>query len=136
MKENKSKNILIIILTIIVILLIIAVIYLGLKNEFLEEKYEYLKDNNYNINLPENNNDTNNNSNNNNSNYISKDTALDIALKDLKINNNAIRDLDIEMEYKAKYGKSVYEVSFDYLEYEYYIDPTSGKILDSFKSLS
>ena len=56
----------------------------------------------------------------------------------INVKKNNLRDLDIELEYKVRYGKSVYEISFDYdyLEYEYYLDPESGKILDSFKSLS
>lgn len=134
--KDKTKNIIIAILIIIIILLIIGLIYIGIKNEFLEEKYEYLNENNY--HNSEINNDNNISNNNSNNNYISKDKVLNIALKDLKIDQSNIRDLDIELEYKVKYNKTVYEVSFDYnyLEYEYYIDPESGKILDSFKSLS
>ena len=136
MKENKTKNIIIITLFIVIILLIIAVIYLGLKNEFLEEKYEYLNENKYN-NSEVNNNSNNNNSENvenNSTQNISRDEALDIALKDLKVDKNNIRDLDIELEYKVRYGKTIYEVSFDYnyFEYEYYIDATDGTIFKSF----
>ena len=40
---------------------------------------------------------------------------------------------DIELDYK--YGKKVYEVSFDYQyhEYEYYIDASNGDIVHFFK---
>ena len=114
-----------------------GLILLYVKYEQLEDRYdeEYHYNTNYNNNS--NNNvvdDNNNNNNQENSNYITRDKALQIALDNLKIKQQNVYDLDIELEYKNRYGKMVYEVSFDYnrYEYEYYIDATSGKILDSF----
>ncbi len=65
--------------------------------------------------------------------YISKEKALSIALESAKLNQNDIYDISVEFDYK--YGKTVYEIDFDYqrYEYEYYIDATSGEILHSFK---
>ncbi len=88
-----------------------------------------------------------NNTNGNNSNYtandridttnikISRDDALDIALKDLNIKASETFDIDIELE--NKYGSVVYEVNFNsgIHEYEYYIDAKSGEILHSFKEI-
>ncbi len=81
-------------------------------------------------------NNTTSTNNSSSSKYISRDKALQTALNSLNVSKNSIYDLDIELENKARYQKVVYEVSFDYnnYEYEYYIDATSGKILDSFKS--
>ena len=81
-------------------------------------------------------NNTTSTNNSSSSKYISRDKALQTALNNLNISKNSIYDLDIELENKVRYKKVVYEVSFDYnnYEYEYYIDATSGKILDSFKS--
>ncbi len=138
MKKDKTKNIIIILMSVIIIILIIGLILLIFKNELLEdhydkleERYEYLYENNL-------NNKENNPDNGSNNDIISRDKALDIVLKDLKITKNDLRDLDIELEYKVRYNKTVYEISFDYnyLEYEYYLEPSNGKILDTFKSLS
>lgn len=146
MKEEKTKNILIVILGIVVLVLAIVVVILSVKKEFIDERYDDLEDRyeyllehsqNNNSNLG-NSNDNDTPDNPNNSNYITRDTALENVLKDLKTDRNNINDLDIELEYKVRYGTTVYEVSFDYkyYEYEYYVDPTTGKILDSFKSLN
>ncbi len=145
MKEEKTKNILIVILGIVVLVLAIAVAILSVKKEFIDERYDDLEDRyEYLLEHSQNNNSNLGNSNDNdtldnpNNNYITRDTALENVLKDLKIERNSINDLDIELEYKVRYGTTVYEVSFDYkyYEYEYYVDPTTGKILDSFKSLN
>ena len=95
---------------------------------------------NYNSNIENNNNSITDNNNINNSitnnntnkNYISKDNALKIALNDAKINQNNIRNIDIEFDYK--YNQTVYEVTFDYkqYEYEYYINAENGNIIKSF----
>lgn len=65
--------------------------------------------------------------------YISKEKALSIALESAKLSQNDIYDISVEFDYK--YGKTVYEIDFDYqrYEYEYYIDAASGEILHSFK---
>ena len=69
----------------------------------------------------------------NNSTYITKEEALNIALKHAKLERNSIYDISVEFDYK--YGKTVYEIDFDYqkYEYEYYIDATTGDILHQFK---
>ncbi len=66
---------------------------------------------------------------------ITQQQALQVALKNLNVTQDKIYDLDYDLEYKARYSTLVYEVSFDYgnYEYEYYIDAYTGKILDSFK---
>ena len=71
----------------------------------------------------------------NNSNYISKEKALDIALNNAKISQNNIRNIEVELDYK--YGETVYEVTFDYqqYEYEYYINAENGNILKSFREI-
>ncbi len=145
MEKDKRKNVIIILLGIIIVLLVVGLSIIFIKDKFLEDtyekledRYEYLFENSLNNkeNNPDNNSSNNDNSSSNNT--ISKDEALDIVLKDLNIKKSNLRDLDIELEYKVRYGKNVYEISFDYdyFEYEYYLDPESGKILDTFKSLS
>ncbi len=146
MEKDKRKNIIIILLGIIIILLVVGLSLFIVKDKFLEDnyekledRYEYLFENSLNNKENTTNNDDNSsNDNTQNNKTISRDEALDIVLKELNLKKNNLRDLDIELEYKVRYGKSVYEISFDYdyLEYEYYLDPESGKILDSFKSLS
>ncbi len=80
-------------------------------------------------------NDDNNSNITNNSNYISKEKALDIALNNAKISQNNIRNIEVELDYK--YGETVYEVTFDYqqYEYEYYINAENGNILKSFREI-
>ena len=77
-------------------------------------------------------NTTNTNNTTDNGNYISRDDALKSALEDSGITESDIRDLDIELE--DKYGQTVYEVTFDYnqYEYEYYINREDGSIVKSF----
>ncbi|MDE6142149.1 MAG: PepSY domain-containing protein, partial [Bacilli bacterium] len=69
-------------------------------------------------------------------NYISRSKALQIALKDMKLSQSDVYDIDVEFENKTTHGNYVYEVSFDYKnnEYEYFIDAKTGKILSSFQS--
>ena len=138
MNMKEKKNWLYILLGVIICILLGGLILLYVKYEQLEDRYD--DDYHYNTNYDNNSNnnivDDNDSDNNNqeNTNYISRDKALQIALDNLKIKQENVYDLDIELEYKNRYGKMVYEVSFDYnhYEYEYYIDATSGKILDSF----
>ena len=130
MKEKRYW--LYILLGVIICILLGGLILLYVKYEQLEDRYdeEYHYNTNYDNNSNNNVVDDNNQENTN----ISRDKALQIALDNLKIKQQNVYDLDIELEYKNRYGKMVYEVSFDYnrYEYEYYIDATSGKILDSF----
>ncbi len=129
MKESKKieSHIVFICLGIIIIALIVALIVLVFSYNHLENKYDNLEDMyNYQINHNENLN----------SEYINRDRAIAIALDDLNLKRNDVYDLDIELEYKSRYEKAVYEISFNnnHYEYEYFIDATSGKILDYYKS--
>lgn len=67
--------------------------------------------------------------------YISVERALEIALEDVGANEQNVRDIDVELDYK--FNQNVYEVTFDYngYEYEYYLNPTSGGIVKSFKEV-
>ena len=81
------------------------------------------------------NNNSNITSGNNGTNYISRENALKVALDDAKINQKDIHDIDVELDYK--YNQIVYEVNFDYqqYEYEYYINAENGNIVKSFKQI-
>ncbi len=132
MENSKNKNdifykyIIPILLSIIVILLIaIVLLVLGNKKDY---NLDNINDNTINDNGTNIDNSTNNN-------YISKQEALNISLNNIGITQDSILDLDIELDYK--YGKTVYEISFNYkkFEYEYYIDAINGEIIHSFKEL-
>ena len=112
-----------------------GIVFLIFQNKALEDKYEHLEDY-YEDRYDEDLDNTPNVNPNNTNNYISQDEALQIALKDLKLNKSEVYDIDVELEYKAKYNKQIYEVSFDYkqYEYEYFIDAQNGDILNSYKS--
>lgn len=62
---------------------------------------------------------------------ISKDAALDIALKDAGAEKSKI--VDVEIDYENDQYSKYYEVEFDYgtSEYEYCIDAQTGEILSS-----
>ncbi len=64
------------------------------------------------------------------SDYIGRDKALEIALADAGATKDAIKCLEIEMDYER--GVMVYNVEFDAnkYEYEYDIDAITGKIVD------
>ena len=66
-------------------------------------------------------------------NSISKQDALNVALKDINVKQEYIYDLDIELDYK--YGQNVYEIDFNYgqYEYEYYVSVKDGKIIKAFR---
>ena len=66
--------------------------------------------------------------------YISEEEAIKIACDTLKIKQQDVRDLSVELE--KKYGNTVYEVDFEYnyYEYEYYINAKDGKIEKMFQS--
>ncbi len=134
--DNKKNNLVIIMLIVIIAILIIGIVFLCFKYDKLEDKYEDIYNKKYETKYDESNISKDNNSNNQSNNYISNDKALQIVLDNLNISKNDIYDVDIELENKTRYGKTVFEVSFDYnyYEYEYYIDAVNGNILDSFKS--
>lgn len=115
MKEKKKMSLVIGILVSLIVILFIVVIILFMKLE------DFSHDN---IHIP------------NSSQYISKDDAIEVALKDIGASKSDIYDLDAELE--KKYEKAIYEVSFDYdiYEYEYYIDASNGKIVKSFSRLN
>ena len=116
-----------------------------LGRERLDDKYDdliengYRYDGGYSNNLDDNygNNSlaTDDNSSTTKS-RITEQQALQVVLKNLNVTQDKIYDLDFDLEYKARYNTLVYEVSFDYnnYEYEYYLDAYTGKILDSLKS--
>lgn len=61
--------------------------------------------------------------------YISKQQALDIALKDANVELRDVLERDVELE--REHGRAWYEVDFDVIgrDYSYVIDPVSGQIL-------
>lgn len=139
-----KKNIAIIALSCVIVVLLIACTVLYMKYDFLEEKYDddvvcNCPNTNYSNNKEDSNNKENNNDkeviedNTSNKNFITKDEALDKALKSLKIDKKDIYDLDNELDYK--YGKDVYDIDFKYNRYEYevYVDAKTGDIVKSFK---
>ena len=67
--------------------------------------------------------------------YIAVDKALDIALNAANASGKSISDIDVELDYK--FGKTVYEVSFDIgqYDYEYYLDAKTGDIIKSFREV-
>ncbi len=138
--NNNNSQLLIVVLIGIIVLLTIGCIFLFMKVENLYERGENTSNNNGYIDTPNTNYDNddfnnNTNTNQNTNNYITKDEAIDIALKDIKLTRNDVYDLEVELE--RKYNATVYEVNFDYqyLDYEYYIDAVSGKILKSFSEI-
>lgn len=118
MKEKNKKNIILPILLVVIALLVFIIVILIMKTNLNTKPYE----NNFRID---------NNTNNNN--YLSKEEALNIALNNEKINQSDIHDLSVELDYK--YNQTVYEIDFNYMEfeYEYYIDAVNGEIIHSFK---
>lgn len=142
-KKNDNLKFVSIILGVIVVILLGIVIFCF--GEIFEERRE-LKDfydkHYYNVN-----NDVNETIENNDSTddkqaeepasekYITRDKALDIALNNAKVKKNDVYDISVELDYK--YNQTVYEIDFNYqnYEYEYYINAESGKILHSFKEL-
>lgn len=128
MKKTKKKyNLLIAVLICIIVILLICCIVLFMKNEYLDEKYDDVP-----YKVEDKNKDNYIPNNNDNDNYITKEDAINIALKDINVSKNDVYDLEVELE--NKYNATVYEVNFDYnyLDYEYYIDAKDGSILKSF----
>ena len=129
-KEEKSEKFVIPLLVVIIILL--AVI-LGIVL-FRNKDNNVIDNNNSNYQDSIEDNDNQNNSTDN-KNYIGKDQAISIALKNIKLTKNDVYDLECELD--NEFNQVVYEVTFNYknLEYEYYINAESGKIIHSFKEL-
>ena len=67
--------------------------------------------------------------------YITVEKALDVALTNAGFVRGDVWDIDVELE--RKFGKVVYEVSFDagQYEYEYYVSAENGEIIKSFKEV-
>ena len=125
--NNSNNNITTILLSVIIAILVIILIIVLVK----DNNQENLNTNN----TPNYNEPTNENNNESNEKYITKDKALEIALKHAKLNQNDVYDISIELEYK--YKSNVYEVDFNhkYYDYEYYVDAVTGEILRSFKEI-
>lgn len=141
--SNKNGNGLIITFLVVVIAALIGgIVYLGLRYQDLEDKYDSIELKNDKSSVSEETVDTDKNtskdsgSNTSSNKYISRDEALEVVLKDLDVKEKDLKDLDIELESKMRYDNEIYEISFDYklYEYEYYVDAITGKILDSFQS--
>ena len=134
--EKKQSNFKIIIALLVIIIVLLIGFIIFFVGEFIDERDEirYLYNENNKTSTDNTTNITTTNDNNSsNQNYISRENALKVALDDAKINQNDIRDIDVELDYK--YNQTVYEVTFDYqqYEYEYYINAENGSIVKSFK---
>ena len=129
-KEEKSEKFVISLLVVIIILLAVILGIVLFKNK----DNNVVDNNNSNYQDSIEDNDNQNNSTDN-QNYIGKDQAISIALKNIKLTKNDVYDLECELD--NEFNQVVYEVTFNYknLEYEYYINAESGKIIHSFKEL-
>ena len=129
-KEEKSEKFVIPLLVVIIILLAVILGIVLFKNK----DNNVVDNNNSNYQDSIEDNDNQNNSTDN-QNYIGKDQAISIALKNIKLTKNDVYDLECELD--NEFNQVVYEVTFNYknLEYEYYINAESGKIIHSFKEL-
>lgn len=152
-KKNDNLKIVIIVLGVIVFILLGVVIFCF--GELFEERRElkdFYQENYYNVDNDvqddvnetiENNDMTDDkqtekpssDDNDSTKKYITRDNALDIALNNAKVKKSDVYDISVELDYK--YNQTVYEIDFNYqnYEYEYYINAQSGKILHSFKEL-
>lgn len=137
MSEKTEKTVLVLLVIIIILLAVILGIVILKKNNNIVDS----NDSNYKVDIDENDgikvtDDIIDNQNTtDNKNYIGRDSAISIALKDLKLTKNDVYDLECELD--KEFNQTVYEVTFNYknLEYEYYINAESGKIIHSFKEL-
>lgn len=140
--EKKQSGLKIIIALLVVIIILLVGFIIFFIDELIDERDEirdfyhhdergYAENNNA-VYTSSNSNITNDNTNNN---YIPRENALQSALDDAKLNQSDVRDIDVELDYK--YGQTVYEVTFDYqqYEYEYYINAENGNIVKSFKEI-
>ena len=137
MSEKTEKTVLVLLVIIIILLAVILGIVILKKNNNIDNN-----DSNYKVNIDDNDDGIkvtddimDNQTTTDNKSYIGKDKAISIALKDLKLTKNDVYDLECELD--KEFNQTVYEVTFNYknLEYEYYINPETGKIIHSFKEL-
>lgn len=143
---EKDVNLVIILLFVIIFILIVGICFLFYKYEKLEAKYERSLESRYFYDFDDEDDDVKYSTDEDNekttdkkssvSSYISREKALQVALKDMKLSTSDVYDIDVEFENKTTHGNYVYEVSFEYKneEYEYFIDAKTGKIITSFKS--
>lgn len=96
--------------------------------EILYKKNDY--DDDYVSNKEVNNSDNNSNNNNFSSTYIGEEKAKSIALNDASVNENNIRELEIELDDER--NVVYYEVEFKAgnKEYKYEINAKNGNIID------
>ena len=136
MSEKTEKIVLVLLVIIIILLAVILGIVILKKNNNISN------DSNYKVNVDDNDDGIkvtdeiiDNQTTTNDKNYIGRDNAISIALKDLKLTKKDVYDLECELD--KEFNQTVYEVTFNYknLEYEYYINPETGKIIHSFKEL-
>ena len=137
MSEKTEKAVLVLLVIIIILLMIIlGIVILKKNNNDINNT-----DSDYKVNIDDNDgikvmdDITDNQNTTNDKNYIGRDSAISIALKDLKLTKNDVYDLECELD--KEFNQIVYEVTFNYknLEYEYYINAETGKIIHSFKEL-
>ena len=139
MSEKTERTVLVLLIIIIILLAVILGIVILKKNNNIVDS----NDSNYKVDIDDNDGiqvtddiiDNDNQNSTNDKNYIGRDSAISIALKDLKLSKNDVYDLECELD--KEFNQTVYEVTFNYknLEYEYYINPETGKIIHSFKEL-
>ncbi len=136
MSEKTEKTILVLLVIIIILLAVILGIVIIKKSNTVGKS----DDSNYKVNIDDNDIDISDEFNDvqidaTDDSYIGRDNAVNIALKDLKLTTNDVYDLECELD--KKFDQIVYEVAFNYknLEYEYYINPETGRIIHSFKEL-
>ena len=138
MSEKTEKTVLVLLVIIIILLAVILGIVILKKNNNIVDS----NDSNYKVDIDENDDGIkvtddimDNQTTTDSKNYIARDSAISIALKDLKLSKNDVYDLECELD--KEFNQIVYEVTFNYknLEYEYYINAESGKIIHSFKEL-
>lgn len=139
MKKKDLNKYLVPALLVVIVLLLVAVIVVIFNERTMERKIEdYFDHNSYNVDYDNDDANIGNDIDENipetdTKNYISHQEAINIALKNIGLKQSQVRDLDCELDYR--YNDTVYEVTFDYEyhEYEYYINATTGKIIHSFR---
>lgn len=147
--KEKDTNLIIILLVVIIFILVIGMAFLFYRYEKLENKYDKRLESGYFYDFDDmldyNHHEEDDHYEDDHkttskptgiANYISREKALSVALKDMKLSTADVYDIEVEFENKTTHGNYVYEVSFEYqnYEYEYFIDAKTGKIITSFKS--
>jgi len=119
--------------------------YMKIERDLSDNTYEIkLNDNEYNYEIeidtktgniidfekkPISNINNTNTNNNNNNNYITEQTAKEKVLEHANLNENDVVFTKIKMEYDKNIMKYEVEFIYNYKEYEYEIDATSGNII-------